>query len=756
MYETLLEGGEAGDLGDTSVDVILRRVQKIVILQPIVYLAIRERVARWRYVEIHTEVMECRQIEVSDYLAAKERVVSEASESDPYALEVDLSPFERGFPKLDDPEQIGRGVEFLNERLCHRLLDGAKNGDQPLYDFLRTHHVNGRPLMINERLVGQDDLRSSLDMAIEALADRGGDWRGRLCRLGFEDGWGNTPERALESMRLLGDVLDEPTSDNLAHFLARVPLIFNIVIVSPHGYFGQANVLGKPDTGGQVVYILDQVRSLEGAMREALRRQGVDVEPQIVVLSRLLPEAEDTTCDRRVEPILGTRNARILRVPFRDEHGEVLPSWTSRFEVWPYLERYTLEAERELKAEMGCTPDFVIGNYSDGNIVASLLSERLGVTQCNIAHALEKTKYNESDIRWRELEKEYHFSCQFTADLIAMNTADFIITSTFQEIAGTDETVGQYESYQAFTLPGLYRVVSGIDCFDPKFNIVSPGADPNVFFPYDNEARRPPTLVREVERLVLDDLPDVDARGGFADPDRPLLFAMSRLDVVKNMRGLLRWYAESPEMQEHANLLLVGGRLDPARSNDRDERREIEAMHDLIDGHDLARSVRWIEMQTDKNTVGGLYRFVADRRGAFVQPALFEAFGLTVIEAMSSGLPTLATRHGGPLEIIEDGVSGHHIDPTSDAEAAAVIVDYLERSAADPEVWSRLSRGALARVRERFTWEAYADRLLQLSGIYGFWRHITSLERAETRRYLQMFYTLMYRGRAATVPTSNA
>ena len=40
-----------------------------------------------------------------------------------------------------------------------------------------------------------------------------------------------------------------------------------------------------------------------------------------------------------------------------------------------------------------------------------------------------------------------------------MNAADFIITSTYQEIAGTDTTVGQYESHQFFTMPGLYRVV---------------------------------------------------------------------------------------------------------------------------------------------------------------------------------------------------------------------------------------------------------------------------------------------------------
>ncbi len=50
-----------------------------------------------------------------------------------------------------------------------------------------------------------------------------------------------------------------------------------------------------------------------------------------------------------------------------------------------------------------------------------------------------------------------------------MNPSDFIITSTRQEIAGTEEVVGQYESYQAFKMPGLYRAVNGIDVFELRF-----------------------------------------------------------------------------------------------------------------------------------------------------------------------------------------------------------------------------------------------------------------------------------------------
>ena len=55
-------------------------------------------------------------------------------------------------------------------------------------------------------------------------------------------------------------------------------------------------------------------------------------------------------------------------------------------------------------------------------------------------------------------------------------------------------------------------------------------------------------------------------------------------------------------------------------------------------------------MQCRLSDIVLLWHF-ADKRGAFVQPALYEAFGLTVIEAMSCGLPTFATTCGGPAEV---------------------------------------------------------------------------------------------------------
>lgn len=64
------------------------------------------------------------------------------------------------------------------------------------------------------------------------------------------------------------------------------------------------------------------------------------------------------------------------------------------------------------------------------------------------------------------------------------------------------DTVGQYESHTAFTLPDLYRVVHGIDVFDPKFNIVSPGADMSIYFPYSEEDKRLTSLHPEIEELL--------------------------------------------------------------------------------------------------------------------------------------------------------------------------------------------------------------------------------------------------------------
>ncbi len=745
-----------GEFCDSAMARTLSMAQEAVLEGPWVYMAVRPEVARWSYIRFHVEAMEYEDISVSDFLAFKERQVNGHDHSDDWTLEVDLGPFNREFPKLQEARSIGRGVEFLNRRLSSQLFDQIDKGDRRLLEFLRVHQCRGAQLMLNDRTQDVAGLRTALRHAEDYLARQPQDaeWGAvghRLQNIGFEPGWGRTVVQMRGFLQLLSDILEAPEPSNLERFLGRIPMIFSLATLSPHGYFGQDNVLGLPDTGGQVVYILDQVRALEKEMRTRLYDQGLDIEPQILVVTRLIPESPGTTCNQRIESILGTENARILRVPFRNADGQVVPQWISRFKVWPYLERFANDAGKEILAELGCRPDLIIGNYSDGNLVATILAENLKVTQCNIAHALEKTKYLYSDLYWKDNEAQYHFAVQFTADLVSMNSADFIITSTYQEIAGQSDSVGQYESYGAFTMPGLFRVVNGIDPFDPKFNIVSPGADAEVYFPYSDQQRRLTGLHGEIEDLIFGDQRP-GARGELEDADKPLLFSMARLDHIKNITGLVEWFGRSEALRSQANLLLIAGRVDPSQASESEERFQIQRLHDLITQYDLDGQVRWLGLQLDKNLAGELYRFIADLRGVFVQPALFEAFGLTVIEAMTSGLPVFATRYGGPSEIIEHEKSGFHIDPNHGALAAATIAEFLEHCRSDPSIWDSISAGAIERVQSRYTWKLYAERMMTLSRIYGFWKYVTNLERDETRRYLEMFYTLQYRPLAEAVP----
>lgn len=82
-----------------------------------------------------------------------------------------------------------------------------------------------------------------------------------------------------------------------------------------------------------------------------------------------------------------------------------------------------------------------------------------------------------------------------------------------------------------------------------------------------------------------------------------------------------------------------------------------------------------------------------------------DTFGQVLLEAQASGLPIVAVGEGGPLSLVEDGVSGL-LRPAD----AAALCDALVAVAGRPGLRRRLSLGGLQRVRER-TWEAAMGRL---------------------------------------------
>lgn len=214
----------------------------------------------------------------------------------------------------------------------------------------------------------------------------------------------------------------------------------------------------------------------------------------------------------------------------------------------------------------------------------------------------------------------------------------------------------------------LLRVVHGIDVFDPKFNIVSPGADMSIYFPHTEKAKRltSPWFNRKFDlwpgakrwthvstfcypawsfeafwvvtwtsfavfssnsirawKFLLMILLSLIRSGHLDDRSKPILFSMARLDRVKDITGLVEAFAKCAKLRELVNLVVVAGYNDVNKSKDREEIAEIEKMHELIKTHKLFRQFRWISAQTNRARNGELYRYIVDTHGAFVQVYIY-------------------------------------------------------------------------------------------------------------------------------------
>lgn len=737
----------------STVHALFSKVQEILVGTDFLTLLYRASATDYRYLKVRRDGFMVGEISGEAFLTQKERLIQERH--DPHVPVLDFGPFSDFAPQIRDPASIGHGIQFLSRHLGSEIFQQPQKWNELLFRFLKLHEFRKQPLLVNGNVL--TDFKAFYDQLVEvntwlqqasprttqASAMR------KMRKHGFEMGWGDEPKTMAANTQRLLDLLHAPNDRRFEAFVSQMPLplLSKVVIVSPHGWFAQENALGKPDTGGQVIYILDQVRALEAQLSGDIQRAGLNVQPKVIILTRLIPQAEDTTCDMPMEKVHGTQNAWIMRVPFHDVDGQVLPHWISRFDIWPFLERFAEDAVERLKSEFQGNPDLVVGNYSDGNMVATILSRKLDVIQCNIAHALEKTKYLFSDLYWKEMEPDYHFSLQFTADLLAMNAADFIVTSTHQEITGTQDSVGQYESYRVFSLPGLYRVVNGISLTTPKFNVIPPGVDSRLYFPYFETGRRSAKKTDAWRKTLFHDTSE-HGYGHLQHPEKPALFTMARLDRIKNIPGLVEAYGLSPTLQKHFNLIIAGGVTRVEASHDREEKDQIQTLYRLIHQYDLSGRIRWLPA-IPKLETGEVYRVIADQRGLFVQPALFEAFGLTVLEAMASGLPAFGTCFGGPSEIIQDGVNGFLINTSQPGLMTQALESFLKATRKNRDLWEQISKGGIERVHQQYTWDNYSERLCTLTKLYGFWRFtVPENARTKSERYGDLIHHFLYHQRA--------
>ena len=434
-----------------------------------------------------------------------------------------------------------------------------------------------------------------------------------------------------------------------------------VLMISMHGLIrGHDMELGQDaDTGGQTTYIVELARALA---------KHVDVE-RVDLLTRLIQDpsvSEDYA--QREEPL--AEGAKIIRLqcgPKRYLRKELL---------WPHLDQVVDKCLHYLR-QQGRLPDLIHSHYADAGYVGQQLSLLLGVPLVHTGHSLGRPKLERmlaSGRKSQALEKQFNFQRRISAEEEVIKHASLIVTSTRQEIEL------QYGMYANFS--------------HARFSVIPPGTDTSRFSPPSRKR-----LESATQKLIDKYL---------SNPDKPLIFSLSRPDARKNIKGLVEAYGNSPQLQAMANLLIVAGSREDIRSL---EESQQEVMSDLlfdIDRYDLWGKVA-IPKHISQDDIPELYRLAAKRYGVFVNPAFTEPFGLTLIEAAASGLPFVAPDDGGPRDIVGNCRNGILANTLDSSDIAKALLDIL----GDKKKWRQRANNGLAGVLRNYSWTSHVEKYMR-------------------------------------------
>ena len=435
---------------------------------------------------------------------------------------------------------------------------------------------------------------------------------------------------------------------------------YYIVLISIHGLIrGHDLELGRDaDTGGQTLYVVELARALA---------KHPDVARVDLLTRRVVDPKVDQSYSEKQERLAD--NAWIIRLdcgPRRYLRKEVL---------WPHLQGFIDSALQHVR-NVGRVPDIVHSHYADAGLVGSRLAGLLGVPLVHTGHSLGKEKQArllERGMKQASIEEQYHISTRIEAEEIVLGTAAKVIVSTQQEI---DE---QYESY---------------DNYQPaRMTVIPPGVDLSRFHSADG-SEPDSAIAQELQRFL-------------ANPEKPIILALSRPDERKNITALIHAYGESIDLQNMANLVIVAGNRNVISEMDKGPRTVLSEILLLIDRYDLYGKVAYPK-QHQPDDVPVLYRLAAMRQGVFINPALTEPFGLTLIEAAASGLPIVATNDGGPKEIIAYCQNGQLIDPLSIDDIKRKLINLL----ADKSQWQDYSDKGVKGAHRYFSWPGHVETYL--------------------------------------------
>lgn len=100
-----------------------------------------------------------------------------------------------------------------------------------------------------------------------------------------------------------------------------------------------------------------------------------------------------------------------------------------------------------------------------------------------------------------------------------------------------------------------------------------------------------------------------------------------------------------------------------------------------------------------------------DKADIFVLPSVRECGGAVVLEAMSRGLPTIATDWGGPADYLT-AETGYLVEPLSKEYMVTQFADHIDKLARNPELRTKVGTAAIERVKTHFLWDTKIQEII--------------------------------------------
>ena len=191
------------------------------------------------------------------------------------------------------------------------------------------------------------------------------------------------------------------------------------------------------------------------------------------------------------------------------------------------------------------------------------------------------------------------------------------------------------------------------------------------------------------------------------DSSKPPFLAISRAVRRKNIPSLIEAYGRSEKLKRKTNLILILGCRDNTSKLDSQQKDVFHNIFEMIDKYNLYGKVAYPKKHLPSQ-IPCLYRWAASRGGLFVNPALTEPFGLTLLEASSCGLPIISTNDGGPQEIRSKCENGLLVDVTDINELKVI----LEKGISNNNQWKLWSRNGIEGVNRHFSWNTHVRNYL--------------------------------------------